>query len=111
MALDSTSVTTLKGVGPSMEAKLAKLGIHSLRELLFHLPSRYQDRTRITPISTLRPGDNVVIEGEVQHTEIKFGKRRMLLSHISDGGGSLTLRFFYFNSGQQNRLSTGRRVR
>jgi len=111
MALDSTPVTTLKGVGPSMEAKLAKLGIHSLRELLFHLPSRYQDRTRITPISTLRPGDNVVIEGDVQQTEIKFGKRRMLLSHISDGGGSLTLRFFYFNSGQQNRLSPGRRIR
>ncbi len=111
MALDSLPITRLKGVGPRMEAKLAKLGIHSVRELLFHLPARYQDRTRITPIGTLRPGDNVMVEGDVQHTEIKMGRRRMLLSRISDGSGLLTLRFFYFNSGQQNRLSLGQRVR
>ncbi|MCF6217381.1 MAG: ATP-dependent DNA helicase RecG [Gammaproteobacteria bacterium] len=111
MALDSQPTTLLKGVGPRMEAKLAKLGIHSVRDLLFHLPARYQDRTRITPIGTLRPGDNVMVEGDVQHTEIKMGRRRMLLSRISDGSGLLTLRFFYFNSGQQNRLSQGQRVR
>ncbi len=94
-----------------MAAKLAKLGIHSIRDLLFHLPSRYQDRTRITPIGTLRPGDNVVVEGEIQHTEIKIGKRRMLLSRISDGSGALTLRFFYFNGGLQSRLAQGRLIR
>ena len=111
MALERVPVTVLKGVGPSMEAKLAKLGIYSIRDLLFHLPSRYQDRTRISPIGSLRPGDNVVVEGEIQLTEIKFGKRRMLLSRISDGSGALTLRFFYFNNGQKERLSRGRRVR
>ena len=111
MALELVPVTVLKGVGPSMEAKLAKLGIHSIRDLLFHLPSRYQDRTRLTPIGALRPGDNVVVEGEIQLTEIKFGKRRMLLSRISDGSGALTLRFFYFNHGQKERLARGRRVR
>ncbi len=111
MALDSQPITRLKGVGPRMEEKLAKLGVHSVRDLLFHLPARYQDRTRITPIGTLRPGDNVMVEGDVQHTETKMGRRRMLLSRISDGSGVLTLRFFYFNSGQQNRLSQGQRVR
>lgn len=111
MELDRVPVTALKGVGPSMEEKLARLGIHSIRDLLFHLPTRYQDRTRITPIGSLRPGDSVVIEGEIQLTEIKFGKRRMLLSRISDGTGSLTLRFFYFNNSQKNRLEKGRRFR
>ncbi len=111
MELDRVPVTTLKGVGPSMEAKLIKLGIHSIRDLLFHLPTRYQDRTRISPIGSLRPGDNVVIEGEIQLTEIKFGKRRMLLSRISDGTGCLTLRFFYFNNSQKDRLAKGRRFR
>jgi len=111
MELDRVPVTALKGVGPSMQEKLARLGIHSIRDLLFHLPNRYQDRTRISPIGSLRPGDSVVIEGEIQLTEIKFGKRRMLLSRISDGTGSLTLRFFYFNNSQKNRLEKGRRFR
>jgi ATP-dependent DNA helicase RecG len=104
-------VTTLKGVGPSMAERLQKLQIRSVQDLLFHLPFRYQDRTRITPIGALRPGDEAVIEGEVQLSEIKFGKRRMLLTRITDGTGSLTLRFFHFNSAQQQSLSPGTRLR
>lgn len=90
-----------------MAERLAKLDIFSIEDLLFHLPSRYQDRTRVVPIGSLRPGDEVVVQGEVQLTEIKFGKRRMLLSRISDGTGSLTLRFFHFNAAQKAALSKG----
>jgi ATP-dependent DNA helicase RecG len=104
-------VTTLKGVGPRMAEKLEKLHIRSVQDLLFHLPYRYQDRTRIAPIGSLRPGDEVVIEGEVQLSEIKFGRRRMLLTRISDGTGSLTLRFFHFNNAQKESLSPGTRLR
>ncbi|MCW8917278.1 MAG: ATP-dependent DNA helicase RecG [Gammaproteobacteria bacterium] len=104
-------VTTLKGVGPSMAERLQRLRIQTVQDLLFHLPSRYQDRTRITPIGALRPGDEVVVEGEVQGSEVKFGRRRMLLTHISDGSGGLTLRFFHFNSAQQQSLSPGTRLR
>ncbi len=104
-------VTTLKGVGPAMAERLEKLHIHSVQDLLFHLPYRYQDRTRIAPIGSLRPGDEVVVEGEVQLSEIKFGRRRMLLTRLSDGSGSLTLRFFHFNNAQKQSLSTGTRLR
>lgn len=108
---DSPPVTALKGVGPRLAARLEHLGIHTVEDLLFHLPLRYQDRTRVVPIGTLRPGDEAVIEGEVLLTEIKFGKRRMLLSRISDGSGALTLRFFHFSAAMQQSLARGSRVR
>ncbi len=107
----SPPVTALKGIGPRLAARLEHLGIHTVEDLLFHLPLRYQDRTRVVPIGTLRPGDEAVIEGEVLLTEIKFGKRRMLLSRISDGSGSLTLRFFHFSAAMQQSLARGSRVR
>ncbi len=104
-------MTTLKGVGPSMAVKLEGFGISTLQELLFHLPLRYQDRTRLTPIGSLRPGGDALIEGEVQLSEIKFGRKRMLLTRISDGTGSLTLRFFHFNNAQKESLARGVRLR
>lgn len=110
-AAHEVGVDTLRGVGPSMAAKLAGLGLNTLQDLLFHLPLRYQDRTRLTPIGSLRPGDEVLIEGEVQLSEIKFGRKRMLLTRLSDGTGSITLRFFHFNKSQKESLSRGVRLR
>lgn len=92
-SLDQVPVTSLKGVGPRVAEKLARLGIYTLQDVLFHLPLRYQDRTRVVPIGSLRPGAQAVIEGEVDLTEIGFGRRRTLLCRISDGTGSITLRF------------------
>ena len=68
------------------------LGIHSVQDLLFHLPIRYQDRTRIVPIGSLRAGDQAVIQGEVELADIRFGRRRSLLVRLADGTGSITLR-------------------
>lgn len=101
------SLTRLKGVGPSVQQKLANLGIYCIADLLFHLPLRYQDRTRIAAIGSLRKGDEITVRGEVQLTEIKYGRRRMLLSRISDGTGLLTLRFFHFSAQQQAGLTRG----
>ncbi len=101
------SLTQLKGVGPSVQQKLANLGIYHIADLLFHLPLRYQDRTRVAALGSLRNGDEITVRGEVQLTEIKYGKRRMLLSRISDGTGFLTLRFFHFSAQQQAGLSRG----
>ena len=105
------SVRHLKGVGPRMLEKLARLGIHSINDLLLHLPLRYQDRTRVVAIGSLRAGDDAVIEGEVLLTEVKFGKRPTLLSRVADGTGSITLRFYYFNAQQKEALARGTRVR
>ncbi len=108
---DHHSVRRLKGVGPRVLEKLARLDIHSINDLLLHLPLRYQDRTRVVPIGSLRAGDDAVIEGEVLLTEVTFGKRPTLLSRVTDGTGSITLRFYYFNAQQKTALARGARVR
>jgi len=102
-----TPLTRLKGVGPRVAEKLARLNIHCIEDLLFHLPLRYEDRTRVVPIGSLRAGDTAVIQGEIQLSEIKYGRKRMLLCHLSDGTGRLLLRFFHFNAQQKAALERG----
>ncbi len=104
-------VTTLKGVGPGMAAKLEKIGLNSLQDLLFHLPLRYEDRTRITSIRDLMPGIFTNIIGEVTQNQIMQGKRRMMLVTINDGTGSINLRFFHFSASQKNSLTVGLSIR
>src|SRR5262245_32603714 len=94
-------ITTLRGVGNSLAEKLAKLGIATVQDLLFLLPLRYEDRTRIVPIGSAQAGDRVVVEGDILLSEVAFRGRRQLLCRISDGSGSLTLRFFYFTAAQK----------
>ncbi|WP_455198170.1 ATP-dependent DNA helicase RecG [Kaarinaea lacus] len=106
-AKSSPALTQIKGIGPGIADRLARLGINTIQHLLFHLPARYQDRTRIVPIGSLRPGDEVTFRGEVQLTEVKYGRKRMLLSRLSDGTGFITLRFFHFSKQQQAGLEKG----
>ena len=79
----SQSVTSLKGVGPKVAERLMKLGINEIQDLLFHLPLRYQDRTRLYPLASLRNQQEVLVEGTVRLSQIKFGRRRSLVCHIS----------------------------
>lgn len=109
--LDRTPITALKGVGPRSAPKLHKLGIETVQDLLFHLPLRYEDRTRVVAIGSLRAQQWAVVEGKVDLAEVKFGKRRSLLVRISDGTGPLTLRFFHFSKLQQQGFVRGARIR
>ncbi len=109
--LDHIPVQQLKGVGPKMAEKLAGLSIRTVQDLLFHLPLRYQDRTRVTPIGALQAGTDAVIEGEVKAADIVFGRRRSLVCRIQDGTGTVTLRFFHFSGAQKHNLSNGTRLR
>jgi ATP-dependent DNA helicase RecG len=104
------SVEELKGVGPKMVENLAKLGIEKVQDLLFHLPLRYQDRTRVYPIGNTQHGQEVMIQGVVEHSEIVFRRRRMMICTISDNTGSITLRFFHFSNAQQQALSRGTKI-
>ena len=105
------SCETITGIGPTLAAKLALCGIFTVQDLLFHLPYRYQDRTRVTPIQDLRPNDWCVIVGEVCKTEIKYGKRMMLYCYVKDKTGLLKLRFFHFNKQQVNHLNDSKKIR
>jgi len=108
---ENHSLTSLKGVGEKIALRLAQLKIYSVEDLLFHLPLRYEDRTRITPVGTLRRGEHAVIEGKIELTEIKFARKRMLLSRLSDGTGFITLRFFHFSASQKAQLERGVEIR
>ncbi|HVO44821.1 MAG TPA: ATP-dependent DNA helicase RecG [Steroidobacteraceae bacterium] len=104
-------VTAMRGVGSALAERLSRLGVTQVQDLLFVLPLRYEDRTRVLPIGELTPGTRAAVEGEVQLTEVAYRRRRQLLCRISDGSGFLTLRFFYFSSSQQTGLARGARIR
>src|SRR6218665_3649879 len=104
-------VTALKGVGAALAEKLAKVGLETLQDVLFHLPLRYQDRTRVVPIGALRPGQDAVIEGVVAGADVAMGKRRSLLIRLQDGTGTLSLRFYHFSQAQRDSLKRGTHVR
>lgn len=101
----------LKGVGNRIVEHLAKCAIYSVQDLLFHLPLRYEDRTRITPLAEAKVGDHVVIQGTVEFAEVSQRKRRSLLCQLWDGTGRITLRFFHFTYSQQQSLKRGAELR
>ncbi len=107
----SNPVTVLRGVGDALASRLRALGVQTTQDLLFLLPSRYEDRTHVVPLGELRPGQRAAVEGEVLLTEVLFRGRRQMLCRIGDGSGFLTLRFFYFTAQQQNGLARGARIR
>jgi ATP-dependent DNA helicase RecG len=104
-------VTALRGVGHGLAARLQALGVETTQDLLFLLPLRYEDRTRVALLGELKPGQRAAVEGEVLLTEIAFRGRRQMLCRIGDGSGFLTLRFFHFTSQQHNGLARGVRIR
>lgn len=94
-----------------MAERLLKLGILTVQDMLFHLPLRYEDRTRLYAINELALHSHVSVEATIETSQITFGKRRMLVCQINDGTGRLTLRFFNFTAAQKNAFSAGKIIR
>jgi len=111
MSLTIKPVSTLKGIGPALAAKLERLGITTLQDLLFHLPLRYEDRTRVTAIGAAQTGQTVVLEGDIIACDVAYGRRRSLLAYLQDGTGKIALRFFHFSKAQQSNLAATNSIR
>jgi ATP-dependent DNA helicase RecG len=109
--LEEVPLTQLKGVGNKLAETLAKLELYTLQDLLFHLPFRYEDRTRILPISQLRQGQHALFEAEVYSNRVVMGKRRSLELVVRDSSGQVTLRFYHFTAAQARQLSIGSYLR
>ncbi len=106
------AVTTLPGVGPALADTLRKLGIEQVQDLWFHLPLRYEDRTRITAIGDLEAGEPAQVEGVVEAVEAGFRYRPQLRVAISDASRqTLVLRFFHFRRQQAQQFAPGVRLR
>ncbi|KDN28584.1 ATP-dependent DNA helicase RecG [Vibrio fortis] len=108
--LSAIPLNSLSGVGAKVAEKLAKVGLNNVQDLLFHLPLRYEDRTRIYPIIKLHAGIWAAVQGKVMSVDTIFGKRKMLAVKISDGNGTITLRFFNFTAGMKNNFAEGKQV-
>jgi len=105
------SIGTLAGVGPALVATLSRLGLERIQDLWFHLPLRYEDRTRVTAIADLRAGERAQVEGVVEAVERGFRYRPQLKVAIGDASRqTLLLRFFHFNRAQAEQLQPGTRL-
>lgn len=106
-----TELSQLTGIGPKVKEKLEKLHIHSVLDLAFHLPLRYEDRTRIAAISSLQPGQRALIEGQRLGIREVYGQRRSLLITLGDATGTVTLRLFHYSRSMRTRLENASTLR
>lgn len=110
MTSPAAELTSLRGVGPRLAERLARLDLTRVQDLLFHLPLRYEDRSTVVPIGSLRPGNYALVEGVVEVAEVLPGRRQRLVCRIRDGSGMLDIVFFHFYAKQRNDLRRGARV-
>lgn len=109
--LDNKSLSDLKGVGPKTRERLARIGIESTQQLLFHLPLRYEDRTQLTPISQLKPNSYCLFEGVIKAAGIVPGRRRSFVVKLQQEYSAISLRLFHFSAAQTRGLTVGTRLR
>ena len=105
------ALSELDGVGPQLAGRLAALGLARQSDLLFHLPLRFENRTRLTPINQVRPGTGVQVEGRIVHRDIRYGRTRMLVATLADDTGQIAVRLFRFYPSQLKLFSEGQRLR
>ncbi len=108
MSALSDPIISISGLGKKTSDRLNQLGIHTLEHLVFHLPSRYQDKTSITPLSKVSVSDEVLIECSIDRIEVAPSRQRQLLCYLSDNQNQrILLRFFHFNQYQKQALIRG----
>ena len=110
MTLLEQPVTALTGIGSQTANRLQKLGINIIQDLLFHLPHRYEDKTRVYPIAAVSAGMTVLICGHVEFIDILPRARNSLVLRINDGTGHINLRFYHFTAGQHAALTAGTQI-
>ncbi|MEN8728854.1 MAG: ATP-dependent DNA helicase RecG [Desulfuromonadales bacterium] len=110
----STPVVQLKGVGPRVAEKLAKLDIHTVEDMLYTLPNRYEDRREFRKIAHLRDGVLEVFCGEVLacgESTTSRRRRRLFEVVVSDGSGHVALKWFHYRKDwMTKRFTVGRRA-
>lgn len=107
----SAPLTSMRGVGEKVAEKLARLGLHQLSDLLFHLPAHYQDKTCLTPIQSLDVDQTALVEGQIIDVQLRRFGHKMLALALEDDSGVMTIRLFNFYPNQVRSLRSGVRLR
>ena len=102
-----SELARLTGIGPKRLKALEASGFLTLRDLVYHLPRRYIDRTRITPISSLQEGMDAFFAAEILASDV-MGTRLVL--RVSDDTGDIDLVFFRGIQFLKSRLQPGKRI-
>ncbi len=110
-SVEDLPVTEIAGVSPQLASRLEKIGIFQVKDLIFHFPFRYQDRTRVVPLGSLTPGVTAVIVGKITSSSIQFSGRRSLVVQIADETGRMSMRLFHFTMKQKDHLLPGKWIR
>ena len=98
MANLTDPIISLDGLGTKTSERLNQLGIYTIEHLLFHLPIRYQNKTKFTSLNQASIGTEVLIEAKIERIEQQNTRQKQLLVYLSDDfGQKLLLRFFHFN--------------
>jgi ATP-dependent DNA helicase RecG len=103
-------VSALAGIGAQTAQRLEKLGIRIIQDLLFHLPARYEDRTRLTPIGSLSGGMTALVAGKVEFVDVLPRGRKSLIVRIADETGFIALKFFHYSASQVHAFAPGTRI-
>jgi ATP-dependent DNA helicase RecG len=88
----STPLQFLKGVGPRKAADLSRAGLLTVEDLFYRLPFRYEDRSRMQPIVSLKPGFKAAVLGEIKSARLAVTRRRgfkIFNAVIGDASGAI----------------------
>ncbi len=92
------SLSEIPGIGPRFLERLGKLGIKTVRDLIYHFPARYEDFSQIYKISDVEPGEQVTIRGVVEDTKLRrTWRKHMTIAEALIRDDSGTIRAIWFN--------------
>lgn len=107
----NSPIDEIKGVGPKIKSQLELIGINNVEDALFLLPKSYENRTKLTQIKDLIPGQPFQVEGEIIESKIYYPGRRAFYAKITDGTGFLQIRLFFFSQQQAKSFEKGLSIR
>ena len=111
LAAVATPLQALKGVGPRLAERLSKKGLSTVEDLLYFLPIRYEDRSRMKKIRELTPGASEITSGEVLASgEVYYGRRRVFEMAVGDAGAILKVKWFHYRPSLKKRFQNGQKV-
>lgn len=105
------AIENLKGISTILVKKYHHLGIFTVRDLLLHVPLRYENRALTQPISELTVGEHTTIKGQIIQSQVLQRKTKMLVCHVKDETGVIQLKFMHFNPGMKASLTEGKWIK